>query len=172
MSATWPYTWHTISENVNDTLYLGILATTDNIQLGMPIKLSPQVYNKDELFAKIKASLTAMSVNGTPPKDPGIEHDLATNTLSITSLGFEESSWGWRFWSDQELTTGRSSFFGALTTAHSANFIFSNEHTTTEWSYETAPLTVNVNLQPVRNIYVHSTLGNMATLSSRVLRTS
>ena len=110
-----PYTWHTITEGVNDTLYLGIFATTDGIQLGLPIKLSSQVYNvislRDELFAKIKTGLTDMGVNGTPPQAPVIEHDLATNTLSITSLGFEESSWGWRFWSDQELTTGRSSFF-------------------------------------------------------------
>ena len=161
-----PHTWYT----VNDFNYKLYLRTFDGVgtQNDYIITLTKGTYNgttfKNQLQVKIQLATGTL---------PTMNFDPTTNQLScyIGSLEFQ-------FLTDYELqdpatlTAGNFAWNGPAydkSNLQSANNIISN---TTDYStpYEgaTHPMHKQLNLQPIRNVYIHSpNLGNFNTLGPR-----
>ena len=167
-----PHTWYTIND-FNCKLYLRTIVVDSNnpldgLRFDHIITLNRGTYNgttfKSELQTKIQ---------GATGNLPTMNFDPTTNQLSLYIGTFQ-----FQFLTDHELqdpetlTAGNFAWNGDAydkSNLQSANNIISN---TTDYStpYEgaTHPMHKQLNLQPIRNVYIHSpNLGNFNTLGPR-----
>ena len=160
-----PHTWYTVND-FNSKLYLRTF-DGNGLQSDYILTLTKKTYNgatfATELSNKIQ-TLTSIS--------PTVSFNATTNQLSlyIGSLEFQ-------FLTDKELqdpatlTAGNFAWVGGTydkDNSQSANALISNTKDSSVAYINTNPFNQQLNLQPIRNVYIHSTnLGNFNTIGAR-----
>ena len=151
-----PHSWHTIEENVNDKLYsviyyVGVAADyrIDTLDAG--------VYNGAELAAEIQTKLGLDAIYNSKRNnleiykyDPNIQFMIMTNDDINTKLNNQWAGVNYDPNNSQNVNDiiGNNARLNSLLYTSSSNYLGA------------------VNLQPIRNIYIHSSLGNYNTLSN------
>ena len=167
-----PHSWYTIEDGVNDKLYIEIShvdsnvgTTVDSYQI---VTISPGIYNGAELALEIQTKIEASINNSIFPNLLIVTYDSKRNSINITT-GYVDI----RFkilTADDIYTKLNDTWLGSsydVNNPHSINDIIGNTidknspFYTSSISYKAA-----LNLQPIRNIYIHSSLGNYNTLSN------
>ena len=167
-----PHSWYTIEENMNDKLYIEIShvdsnvgTTVDSYQI---VTISPGIYNGVELALEIQTNIEASINNSIFPNLLSVSYNSKRNSINITT-GYVDI----RFkilTADDIYTKLNDTWLGSsydVNNPHSINDIIGNTidknspFYTSSISYKAA-----LNLQPIRNIYIHSSLGNYNTLSN------
>ena len=167
-----PHSWYTIEQNVNDKLYIEIShvdsnvgTTVDSYQI---VTISPGNYNGVELALELETKIEANINNSIFPNLLIVTYDSKRNSINITT-GYVDI----RFkilTADDIYTKLNDTWLGSsydVNNPHSINDIIGNTidknspFYTSSISYKGA-----LNLQPIRNIYIHSSLGNYNTLSN------
>ena len=167
-----PHSWYTIEDGVNDKLYLEIShvdsnvgTTVDSYQI---VTISPGNYNGAELALEIQTKIEASINNSLFPNLLIVTYDSKRNSINITT-GYVDI----RFkilTADDIYTKLNDTWLGSsydVNNPHSINDIIGNTIVknspfyTSSISYKGA-----LNLQPIRNIYIHSSIGNYNTLSN------
>ena len=160
-----PHTWYTVND-FNSKLYLRTF-DGNGLQSDYILTLTKKTYNgatfATELSNKIQ-TLTSIA--------PTVSFNATTNQLSlyIGSLEFQ-------FLTDKELqdpatlTAGNFAWVGGTydkDNLQSANGIISNTKDNSSAYINTNPFNQQLNLQPIRNVYIHSTnLNNFNTIGAR-----
>ena len=167
-----PHSWYTIEQNMNDKLYIEIShvdsnvgTTVDSYQI---VTISPGIYNGVELALEIQTKIEASINNSIFPNLLSVSYNSKRNSINITT-GYVDI----RFkilTADDIYTKLNDTWLGSsydVNNPHSINDIIGNTidknspFYTSSISYKAA-----LNLQPIRNIYIHSSLGNYNTLSN------
>ena len=167
-----PHSWYTIEQNVNDKLYIEISHVDSNVGTTVVsyqiVTISPGIYNGAELALEIQTKIEASINNSIFPNLLIVTYDSKRNSINITT-GYVDI----RFkilTADDIYTKLNDTWLGSsydVNNPHSINDIIGNTidknspFYTSSISYKAA-----LNLQPIRNIYIHSSLGNYNTLSN------
>ena len=160
-----PHSWYTIND-FNCNLYLRTFDGS-GVQNDYILTLAKQSYNGATFATQLASKIQTATSTA-----PTVSYDVNKNTLSlyIGTLEFQ-------FLTDRELqdpaalTLGGFAWNGASYDANdlkSANGIISNTGNQSVAYINTYPKACILNLQPIRNVYIHSTnLGNYDTIGSR-----
>ena len=167
-----PHSWYTIEDNVNDKLYIEIShvdsnvgTTVDSYQI---VTISPGNYNGVELALELETKIEASINNSIFPNLLSVSYNSKRNSINITT-GYVDI----RFkilTADDIYTKLNDTWLGSsydVNNPSSINDIIGNTidknspFYTSSISYKGA-----LSLQPIRNIYIHSSLGNYNTLSN------
>ena len=166
-----PFSWYTVN-SFNNKLYLSIFdANAFPVQSDHIIELNQQIYNGTTFAAQLKQKILA---------DTSINLGTITCTYNATtnqiSLSYSNADIIANLLTDVELksdTWGANQFTWNGTpydkkNLQSANAIINNIGAFSEAFSTNTPFVRHLNLQPIRNIYIHSTnLGNFNTIGAR-----
>ena len=160
-----PHTWYTVND-FNNKLYLKTF-DGNGLQSDYTLTLDKKTYNGATF-----ATMLGNKIQTLTSIAPTVSFNATTNQLSlyIGSLEFQ-------FLTDKELqdpatlTAGNFSWVGFpydKSNLQSANAIISNTTDNSSVYINTVPFYQQLSLQPIRNIYIHSTnLGSFSTLGAR-----
>ena len=158
---TIPHSWKTV-EYWNNKLYLKMIDDTNSANTNYYIiTLEEKTYNGTTLATEIKNKI--MNAAGLS-SGVNITYSVQTNILSASINGFIAV-----FLSDRELQD-LSTNFGAnydVNNLQSANGIICNTSKFGDPFTSIQPLNTPLQLQPIRNIYIHSNLGSFSTIGAR-----
>ena len=167
-----PHTWNTIND-FNSKLYLRIVYTAGSnpgLREDYILDLTQKSYIGSTFATMLKAKIQEKLPNITTIQ---CSYDGTTHKLSITINADIE----FQFLTDKELlnpatlTAGNFAWNGSAydtNSLKSANAIISNTANNSIVCDNTHPFNNHLNLQPIRNIYIHSpNLGNFQTLGAR-----
>jgi hypothetical protein len=167
-----PHSWYTITENINDKLYLLVGTSSGSISYPYTITLAYGNYTPQTLVTEIQSKINAQTVNleaGTSVFQ--VTYNTLTNDISIqiNSSSTLSSTYGFYILTSNDLKTklgGRFTLPYNTQFPHDCNEVIGNYlgdndfHSTTDiWNKG------QVNLQPIRNVYMHSSaLGNLSNI--------
>ena len=167
-----PHTWNTIND-FNSKLYLRIVYTggaNPGLREDYILDLTQKSYIGSTFATMLKAKIQEKLPNITTIQ---CSYDGTTHKLSITINADIE----FQFLTDKELlnpatlTAGNFAWNGSAydtNSLKSANAIISNTANNSTAYANVYPFNNHLNLQPIRNIYIHSpNLGNFQTLGAR-----
>ena len=152
-----PHSWHTIEENVNDKLYSVIYYVGVAADYRIDV-LSPGVYNGAELATEIQTKLGLDAIYNSKRNnleiykyDPNIQFMILTNDDINTKINNQWAGVNYDPNNSQNCNDiiGNNMRLNSLLHTSSLNYLS------------------HINLQPIRNIYIHSSLGNYNTLGPR-----
>ena len=168
-----PHSWYTIEDGINDKLYIEISNVDSNVGTTVDsyriVTISAGIYNGAELALELGTKIEASINNSIFPNLLRVSYNSKRNSINITT-GYVDI----RFkilTSDDIYTKLNDTWLGTaydINNPHSINDIIGNTldknspFYTSLISYKGA-----LNLQPIRNIYIHSSLGNYNTLGPR-----
>ena len=152
-----PHSWTTVEQNLNDKLYFRVIGQsitpTDHI-----ITLNSQLYTGTTLAQEISTKLTALSYSPTVVYNPQ-KHQIS---ISITAYSF-------KFLTESELKNPSIGWTGTSydkNNLQSSNEILKNTGNVSTTHNSASPYLSYIDLQPIRNIYIHSSMGNFNTLGA------
>ena len=168
-----PHSWYTIEDGINDKLYIEISHVDSNVGTTVDsyriVTISPGIYNGTELALELETKIEASINNSIFPNLLRVSYNSKRNSINITT-GYVDI----RFkilTADDIYTKLNDTWLGSsydVNNPSSINDIIGNTidknspFYTSSISYKGA-----LNLQPIRNIYIHSSLGNYNTLGPR-----
>ena len=161
-----PHSWYVIEENVKDKLYfVGGMAT----MLWLIVKIESGNYSGQDLALEIQTKIRAAMNIPTQPTLIYATYNTKFNNISISTLS---SEWFFHIMTPADILSKlNNAWLGAAYDIYKPNDI--NE---VLGNLEGYSLTYGVlkpynssflNLQPIRNIYIHSSLGNYNTFGAR-----
>ena len=160
-----PHTWYTVND-FNNKLYLRTF-DGNGLQSDYTLTLDKKTYNGATF-----ATMLGNKIQTLTSIAPTVSFNATTNQLSlyIGSLEFQ-------FLTDKELqdpatlTAGNFAWVGFpydKSNLQSANAVISNTTDNSSVYINTTPFYQQLSLQPIRNIYIHSTnLGSFSTIGAR-----
>ena len=150
-----PHSWTTV-EAFNNKLDFRVIGQsinpTDHI-----ITLSSQLYTGTTLATEIKDKLTVLGYT------PNVIYFPQKHQISISI-----SAYSFKFLTDSELKNPNPTWTGVAYDSNnlqSANEIIKNTDNISTTYNNASPYLAYIDLQPIRNIYIHSSLGNFNTLT-------
>ena len=167
-----PHSWYTIEENVNDKLYV-LLFTTGTT--GVPydnhtvtqidfeiITIAPGNYNGAELAAEIQTKLGGALLGFTAVYNP------KRNYININKNDIDQK---FKILTDDDIYTKLNNTWAGSSydsnNPHSINDIIGNNRNFNSPYYNSSiGYGGALNLQAIRNIYIHSSLGNYNTMAN------
>jgi len=160
-----PHSWYTVEENFNDKLYIHIYSTSSSFS-GVWYNictLTPGIYNPTSLAAEIQQELKTATDTGSRTNIFTVVYNSLVNQITIamnySDLNFEILT------TSQLKTKFNNHWLGAdydINNINDCNELISNltpATYTNVFSFRGV-----VNLQPIRNIYIHSSLGSYQTI--------
>ena len=160
-----PHSWWTVEENFNDTMYLKATAngaTYSGVWYKI-IKLTPGIYNPSSLAAEIQTKMVAATNETTRTNIFNCTWNSANNLITI-SVNYLDTKFQILTSSDLK-TKLNGSWLGPdfnINYLYDCNELISNL-TSNTYDYNN-PYKGVVNLQPIRNIYIHS--GNLSVFQT------
>ena len=156
-----PHSWKTV-EYWNNKLYLKMIDETNSANTNYyVIELEQKTYNGTTLATEIKNKI----VNATGlSSGVNFTYSVQTNILSGNIIGFTAV-----FLTDKELQDESTNFTAIydVNNLQSANGIICNTSKFSDPFTSIQPLNTPLQLQPIRNVYIHSNLGSFSTLGAR-----
>ena len=167
-----PHNWYSITENLNDKLYLYVSTPSLNVSFSRIITLAYGTYTPETLATEIQTKINAATGTlGTDSLTFSCTYKSLTNLLEIK---VETSSIGTNGWGFYILTPGdlKTKLGGKFTLSydtqypHDCNEVIGNYIGDNDFNSKNAVWKKGqVNLQPIRNIYIHSSaLGNLSNI--------
>ena len=166
-----PHSWHTVEENVNDKLYIMVSPlnpNSDNTGVEWIIAtISPGNYNGVELAVELETKMQSSINNSFFPNLLKSSYNSKKNSISIYH---DYADWKFKVLTDDDIYTKlNDTWLGASydnSNPHSINDIIGNHINNSPFYTSANPYSGALNLQPIRNIYIHSSLGNYNTMSN------
>ena len=167
-NVTIPHSWYTIEKGLNDKLYMYVAPKTLTPDMSgvswATITVSPGIYNPVELATELQNSINNTIVSTIRPSMFRVTYNSRSNTINITT-GYTDINF--KILTPIDLKTKMNgTWMGAsydVNYPHDCNELISNLESATYDSF--TPFFGLCNLQPIRNIYIHSsTLGAFQTL--------
>jgi len=167
-----PHSWYTIEENVNDKLFVmisRIVPDEDNSGTAYKIvTISPGIYNGTEIALEMQTKIRETIFNVQFPDVLSVAYNNRKNTINIT---INYTDWHFKILTEDDISTKlNDTWIGDSydsNNPHSINDIISNNYLNSPFYTLSNGYTGGLNLQPIRNIYIHSSLGNYNTLGAR-----
>ena len=167
-----PHSWYTIEEKINDKLYVHVSPINpdpDNTGVAYKIvTISPGNYNGAELAAELQTKLEESINNSFFPNMLRASYNSKKNNISIYT---NYDIWKFKILTDDDIFTElNDTWLGPsydITNPHSINDIIGNHVNNSPFYTISNPFIGALNLQPIRNIYIHSSIGNYNTIGPR-----
>ena len=167
-----PHSWYTIEENINDKLYIYVSPITpDEDNTGVAYKIvniTPGIYNGSEIAVELQTKIEESINNSFLPNRLSVAYNSRKNSINIT---VNYADWAFKILTDDDIYTKLdNSWIGDaydINNPHSINDIIGNNKDNSPFYGLAIPYVGVLNLQPIRNIYIHSSLGNYNTLGAR-----
>jgi hypothetical protein len=167
-----PHSWHTVSENLNDKLYLLVGTSSGSLTYPYIITLAYGNYTPQSLATEIQAKINEQTVNlGAGPSVFQVTYNSLTNNIEITIPNSITIAAGLGFYilTPNDLKTklgGRFTTSYDVSNPHDCNELIGNYLGDNDYHAKGEIWTKGqVNLQPIRNIYMHSSaLGNLSNI--------
>jgi len=170
-----PHSWHVIEANVNDKIYITIRPETldaDSSGIGWRIvKIESGNYTGPDLALEIQTKINA-SFN--IPVFISIPLIKVSYNAKRNNLVFETGYYDWMFkiMTPADIFSSlNNTWYGASYDIHKPddmNEVLGNLEGNSIWYNRLTPYNSDfLNLQPIRNIYIHSSLGNYNTFGPR-----
>ena len=176
-----PHSWYLIDDNVNDKLYfsycpaaLAPLLVIDPTNTGVEnimVKIEAGNYSGSDLAVELQTKIRAYINNPIFPNLLTVYYNAKRNTI-IIDPGYPE--WIFKLLTPADLINKvNDTWTGAsydTTKTNNMYEIFGNvtDMGPSPWYSRINPYQSNyLNLQPIRNIYIHSSLGNYNTIGAR-----
>ena len=167
-----PHSWYTIEENINDKLFVmisRIIPDEDNSGTAYKIAtISPGIYNGTEIALEMQTKIRETIYNVQFPDVLSVAYNNRKNTINIT---INYADWQFKILSNDDIFTKlNDTWIGDSydpNNPHSINDIIGNHIQNSPFYTLSNGYTGSLNLQPIRNIYIHSSLGNYNTWGPR-----
>ena len=167
-----PHNWYSITENLNDKLYLYVSTPSLNVSFSRIVTLAYGIYTPEKLATEIQTKINAATSSlGGQSLTFSCTYKQSTNNLEIqiTTSASGTTGWGLYILTPGDLKTklgGKFALSYDTQFPHDCNEVIGNYtghddfHSKTDlWNKG------QVNLQPIRNIYMHSSaLGNLSNI--------
>ena len=167
-----PHSWFSIESNINDKLYLMVSPLNpDSNNTGVAyriVTISPGNYNGAELAIELQTQMQSSINNSFFPNLLKSSYNSKKNSISIYH---DYADWKFKILTDDDIFTKlNDTWLGASydnNNPHSINDIIGNHIDNSPFYTSSNPYNGALNLQPIRNIYIHSSIGNYNTLGAR-----
>ena len=167
-----PHSWYTVEENINDKLFVMISRITpDEDNSGTAYKIvtiSPGIYNGTEIALEMQQKIRETIYNVQFPDVLSVAYNNRKNTINIT---INYADWQFKILTENDIDTKlNDTWIGDSydpNNPHSINDIIGNHIQNSPFYTLSNGYTGSLNLQPIRNIYIHSSLGNYNTWGPR-----
>lgn len=161
-----PHSWYVIEEGVNDRLFIQIMSDSGAYIVFYVIPIPAGNYNGVDLAAELKIRLNNVVELPTFTNVYTTSYSIRKNTISIN---LNQAGYKWKIFSSEELRTSsvHNSYSNGydINNPQEMNEIIGDVsgYYATPFGYESE----NLNLQSIRNIYIHSSLGNYNTIGPK-----
>ena len=167
-----PHSWYTIEQDINDKLYIYVSPSNPNIDGdGVAYKIitiSSGIYNGSEIAIEIQTTMETSINNGFFPNLLSCVYNPRKNTINITS---NYAHWKFKILSDDDIFAKLNNAWVGdnydVNNPRNINDIIGNHIQNSPFYTLSNGYTGSLNLQPIRNIYIHSSLGNYNTWGAR-----
>ena len=172
-----PHSWYLIEDNVNDKLYISIcpaqlIPHLDAYNTGVEcvaVKIESGNYNGADLAIEMQLKIRAYINNTTFPNLLTVLYNAKQNTIIIDSAYAE---WAFKLLTPADILNKLNNTWSGenydAAKPNDMNEILGNLEGNSPWHTKITPYQSDfLNLQPIRNIYMHSSLGNYNTLGAR-----
>ena len=161
-----PHSWYTVETGVNDKFYFHMsLQSQPSQNLNYIVTLDSKNYTGADLAAELQTKMN--DEVGQPNNTFTVTYNAAKHTISISH---SNSDVIFKILTTSDIATKRNGLWVSpnydATNAHDITGLLNLSEGTSPYYSQNTPFSTNINLQPVRNIYISSpNLGNFNTLS-------
>jgi hypothetical protein len=161
-----PHSWYVVEGDVNDKLYITVIADDGSLNAVYTVTIQPGNYNGIDLASELAIRINNVVVIPTLTDVFATSYSVKRNAISIY---LQYSGYKFKIFSPEELKTqaihDRYSNVYDVNNPQDMNEIIGDVegYYAFPFGYESESL----NLQTIRNIYIHSSLGNYNTIGPR-----
>ena len=165
-----PHSWTTIEPGLNSRLYFFIFNKIDNSNFSFIVYLSDGNYIGTDLAAEIKTKMNAATgaVNAPFSNLFNVVYDIKTNTIQIL---ITDNNMAFYILTPKDLNDRLAGLFDVnydKNNTFDCNEILGNlEGNSAEYDINKPFRSNYLNMQPIRNLYLHSSIGTYTTVAKR-----
>ena len=168
-----PHSWFVIEENLNDKLYIFVSPTVPDQDLSGVIwkivKIENGNYNGQDLALEMQTQISKTINNPSKPNLIKVSYNAEKNNISILT---DYADYELKMLTPADIFSKlNDTWLGDnydIYKANDINEVLGNLEGKSIFYTKLNPYTSNfLNLQPIRNIYIHSSLGNYNTIGAR-----
>jgi len=165
-----PHSWTTIEPGLNSRLYFFIFNKIDNSNFSFIVYLSDGNYIGTDLAAEIKTKMNAATGAAYAPFSNlfNVVYDIKTNTIQIL---ITDNNMAFYILTPKDLNDRLAGLFDVnydKNNTFDCNEILGNlEGNSAEYDINKPFRSNYLNMQPIRNLYLHSSIGTYTTVAKR-----
>jgi hypothetical protein len=161
-----PHSWWSVEEDMNNKLYFQLRDTSTKQIWNYVVSIAPGNYTGVDFAAEVQLRMNTAAASGHPLNLFTVSYTSKTNSITIAML---PGTLVFRIITPAELKTKLNGVFTAsydVNKPNDCNEILSNlQDTSFEYDSNATYTSGYLNMQPIRNIYLHSpSLGNFSNI--------